>query len=811
MTAYIRSFQEIGKEDIVTAGGKGANLGEMVGAGIPVPEGMVLTTDAYREFAGYNRIDVTQEPEQIRQQFRQGVIPEEVQRQINEAYQSMGDQVRVAVRSSATAEDLADASFAGQQETFLNVRGEEELSDAIKRCYASLWGDRAVSYRREKGYASEETALAVVIQKMVESDAAGVLFTVNPADGNRDRILINASYGLGESVVSGAVSPDELICGRNGKVISSVTGSKQTKVIYGERGTVTVPVEEAERNRISITEGQIELLVKEALKIEEHYGAPMDIEWAFVGNQLYILQARAVTATFQKDERIKEEAMPPLMPVNGKMKESLMFMLEKEPFAYYPLDYDFCIVLGGQKSVIFREAGLKIDNDCRMDENGFMLLPSVKIRLGGEIVHLPALLHEMGEHAENVRRTEECLKKAEPEIYGAAGQNMELLGLEECASKLEKLYQLIKETAYARFKYAVFPGFMMNRTLGKYLKKTDPALSAYNLLTGLSYKTAEMNRALRKLADQIAQTPEARKILFDGGSYESLSASDPSVRQGLEKFLEQFGYKSDFPDYCFAAKTWLEDKERFLQVLRPQVAAADDAQGDMTMEEGLDRYQKLVADMTEGLSEKKKKKIQETAEYYRIYHIQRERTQYLWEACFYACRKTLGRIAQLLGTTPEKLLYLRYPELQKVLQSGKLQVDDLERIKRREALRPTAEEYWKRQQWEVCKGDGETLRGISGSAGRAEGKVCVVLSPSDFAKLQKGDILVCRYTDPEWTPLFALAAAVVSDTGGVLSHAAIVAREYKIPAVLAVGNATTVLQDGDKVLVDGMKGEIERL
>lgn len=238
MTALLQRFEDITKKDILTAGGKGANLGEMVHAGIPVPEGAVLTTEAYRLYVKENKIDLKAPAEEIRKAFLTGSMPKELHVTLLEYYIGIGEGERIAVRSSATAEDLEDASFAGQQETYLNVRGEEELTEAVKRCYASLWGDRAVSYRREKGYEDENVALAVVIQKMVESETAGVVFTINPASGKKEEMLINASYGLGESVVSGVVSPDELVCDRLGNVIKCQIGAKETQVVYGEKQTV---------------------------------------------------------------------------------------------------------------------------------------------------------------------------------------------------------------------------------------------------------------------------------------------------------------------------------------------------------------------------------------------------------------------------------------------------------------------------------------------------------------------------------------------------------------------------------------------
>lgn len=801
---YILAFQNITKGDVESAGGKGANLGEMTKAGLAVPPGGVLTAQAYERFIGFNGIDVSARPESVRSDILAGRMPGEVLRDILNFYRSLGEDVRVAVRSSATAEDLEDASFAGQQQTFLNVRGEEQLVKAIKECYASLWGERAVSYRAATGYDARPAALAVVIQIMVESDVAGVLFTQNPAAGETQEILINSSYGLGEAVVSGAVSPDELICSREGQILRRVIGSKESMVVYGEKQTETVPVEKDKRGKLSLTDAQVKRLVKKGLEIEEHYQMPMDIEWAFAKGELYILQARAITTRAQRS--VDETLLPPMRPVNKRMRESMLFMLEKEPFAYYPLDYDFSMILGRQKAVIFAEGGIKIDNECSMDDDGFMFLPTEKFGLGKSIYHLPAMLRGMKDHGENVRKAKHSLELADARIAALAEKDCSHMDMEECLRGLTKLYDLITDTAYVRFRYAVFPAFMMNHGLERHLKKVDQNLSAYNLLSGLSYKTADMNRDMAALADRILSDGRIAEAVRTAGSYEEITALFPEAAEWFDRFLAEYGYKSDFPDYCFTARTWKEDKERFLQVLRPLLSAR--GSGEMSLEAGRAVHERLLESMTAGLRENRAKALQEQVEYYRSYHVFREKTQYLWEMAFYACRRLLERAGEMLGVLPEKLLYLFWEELQAAMSRGTLNAEDQEKIKRRRDLRPAAEEYWKRQQWEALKGDGDRIRGVSGSAGETRGTVCIVTSAAEFGKLKKGDILVCRYTDPEWTPLFRLAAAVVSDTGGALSHAAIVAREYHIPAVLATGCATTALKDGDRVFVNGSTGEV---
>ena len=261
-------FSKISKNDVMTAGGKGANLGEMVSAGINVPSGFVVTADEYKEFlringleeifekelteAGKDETRLLKAAEKFRALIKKGKLSEHLIDEVKTAYKNLGENIRVAVRSSATAEDLPDASFAGQQETYLNVRGTDEVVNKIIDCYASLWGNRAVSYRANQGYNQLSVAIAVVIQTMVESEKAGVLFTVNPINNNADEIQINSSYGLGESVVSGRVTADSYIADKSGKIKHLTIGSKKTQIIYGEKDTKEVEVDRELREKPSL-------------------------------------------------------------------------------------------------------------------------------------------------------------------------------------------------------------------------------------------------------------------------------------------------------------------------------------------------------------------------------------------------------------------------------------------------------------------------------------------------------------------------------------------------------------------------------
>ncbi|MGH3669470.1 MAG: PEP/pyruvate-binding domain-containing protein, partial [Pseudonocardiaceae bacterium] len=309
---YIRRFDELGRDDIDVAGGKGANLGELTGAGLPVPPGFVLTTAAYRDFVESNGVAAnilelatlppTADPSayeaaegRIRALFTAGTIPETVAREVTAAQEALGD-VAVAVRSSATAEDLAGASFAGQQDTYLNVRGPDALIEAIKNCWASLWTARAMTYRARQGIDPSAVSLAVVVQRMVEAEAAGAMFTANPTNGRHDQIVIGAAWGLGESVVSGTVNTDDLVVAKqSGRVLSRATADKTVMTTYAEHGTQERPVPAAQRAQPVLDDKAAAVLADDGERIEAHYGVPQDIEWALAGGEFFIVQSRPIT------------------------------------------------------------------------------------------------------------------------------------------------------------------------------------------------------------------------------------------------------------------------------------------------------------------------------------------------------------------------------------------------------------------------------------------------------------------------------------------------------------------------------------
>lgn len=847
----VLDFQEIKKEDVMTAGGKGANLGEMTAAGIAVPGGFVVTADAYKAFikenhleemfrkelteAGKDEAKLLDAAKKFRHAISKGKLPEEVEKAVREKYAQLGEQARVAVRSSATAEDLPDASFAGQQKTYLNVRGPEAVLTQIRNCYASLWGNRAVCYRSNQGYDQLSVALAVVIQKMVESEKAGVLFTVNPINRNPDEMQINASYGLGESVVSGKVTADSYLCDKQGKIKSCQIGSKETQIIYADtQGTAAtanaqctpddvitsdaqkttgdtadtkeVAVSEKMQKARCLNDEEIAVLCAEAVRIEKHYGCPMDIEWAIAGGSVYILQARAIT-TLHTDNAEEQKIIAGYlegMQITGKARENMAFQLEKMPFAYRPLDYDYIIKINRQKAKIFQENGIILTSDPRIDDDGIQTLPTSRIKINGGIFKLFGTLKLLKNFAVCTEKCRTFLAEYEDEIGKMRQIDFEQKNVKECGEFLSYTLNLIGRLAYDRFKYALFPSFIA-RDMEKAVQKVDKSYTKFDLFWGLNNKTSEVTRDIAELAGKIKEDKALAADLLQGANYQTLYKKYPEMQSAFDSFLQKNGYKSDYNCYCVDARTLLENPDRLLHILQPLVASTETASGEKEQDFG-----KLMEQL-KAIYGSKYPALKERIEDFRYFHVVREETQYLWETVFYYVRKCLERTNMLLLSDTDYehgVANLFAEELIAACERGSLSESDKEKIERRNSKHPLAQKVWDASKLLVFDADGDVLKGVSGSTGTAIGKVCIIHGPEEFYKMQKGDVLVCQLTDPEWTPLFNLASAVVADTGSSLSHAAIVAREYGIPAVLGVGFATTRFKDGDTIKVDGDKGEV---
>ena len=800
----IADFTQIHKDDVLIAGGKGANLGEMTAAGIPVPKGFVITADAYREFLKENNIDEiilrvlteAQTDEQallsavgtFRKKIITGHFPAQLEKEIRAKYAELGETARVAVRSSATAEDLPDASFAGQQETYLNVQGIEDVLLQIRHCYASLWGDRAVSYRFNQGYNQSTVAIAVVIQEMVESEKAGVLFTVNPVTQNKDEIQINASYGLGESVVSGRVTADSYIVNKSGDILEVTIGTKEAQ---------------------ALNDTEIAALVSAALKIEKHYGMPMDIEWAIQKNEIYILQARAITTLKNNDDEKLIQKYISKRPLSKMMKENMAFQFEKMPVAYRALDFDYMIAINDQKARIFAEGGIVFNSNPTIDDDGIQTLPENKKGFTLRIFHIFKIIRMLKNFGYCSDVCKNFMTQYEQEIAHIKTLDFENMTLAECTVFMEQSYALTEKLTYDRFKYALFPSFLMSKKFTKIIKRVDTNYSAFDFYWELNNKTAVVTNDISRMADTIRKNTALTEAILSGESFKTLCIDFPVFKQLADNFIKCNGFKSDYNCYCIEAKTFIEDPDRLVNIIRPLLNTSDTTDQDSDDNKNKN-YTNLIQQLKH-IYGNKYPRIEQDIQHFRYFHVVREESQYLWETLFYYVRQCVKRINILLlnsGDYKHGIANLFHRELMEVLKAGYISDVYKEKIARRNEKFPLAEKVWEASKLLVFNSKGNVLKGVSGSPGTAVGTVRLIRTPKEFYKMQKGDVLVCHLTDPEWTPLFKLASAVVADTGSALSHAAIVAREFTIPAVLGVGFATTKFKDGDLIAVNGNTGEV---
>ncbi len=819
---WIRTFEQIGKEDILTAGGKGANLGELVNAGFNVPGGFVITAEAYRYFLKKNGIDIWMNEHssddirtfsaEMRKRIRNAAIPSDLADNISENYDLLtgNSDKGTAVRSSATAEDLPEASFAGQQETYLNVRGKDALLNRVRDCYASLYGDRASSYRQKQGYEQNSTALAVIVQLMAESEVSGVMFTVNPVTSDRNEIQINASYGLGESVVSGKVTPDSYLCDRSGNIKKAVIGDKASSIIYAKEGseTVQVKVPEDQRKKLCLNADQVRELCSTACRLEEHYGMPMDIEWGIAQGILYILQARAVT-TLKKESPADSEWRRYYIPTKstGALKANLSFLLEKMNEVFLPYDYDIGKIINSQKAVIFSEVGIEIDMHPQISDEGIMNLPPNSKKINRKIFNLPSVLKEIGDSEHCRQIVSEEMKEFCRERDEFAKLDFSRMTAPECSKYLSESEDYIRRVMYSRFKYAMFAQIMMDRRCRKYVKKADNTKDNYDLLQDLDNKTAEMTRDLEKLSSFIRKNGNIRQDIENGMTVSVLKQKYPEFSAAFGEFMNKNGFKTDFNCYCLYSKSYYEEPDRVLHIIRPMLKREDSSQDS-------GNYGRLLEQIKSSCSTVKFEKIKKDIETYRCFHVIREESQYLWETRFYYMKKLHARLSYLLNGDPDFskcTAWMFADELHHAAEEGRISDDLQKKIEKRISLHPTAVRVWDEAKLSIFKTDGEILKGTGCSAGTAVGRACLISGPEEFWKLRKGDVLVCRLTDPEWTPLFTLASAVVADTGAELSHASIVAREYGIPAVLGTGLATRMFKDSDQIRVDGTKGEVTKV
>lgn len=844
---YILSLTEITKNQIDMVGGKGANLGEMTRAGMPVPEGFCIHVEAYKDYLKENGIQTEIEKmleavdwenheeiegisRQIQKLMLNQTISSELEQEIIKAYKQLSEEhskeIPVAVRSSATAEDLPDASFAGQQETFLHILGEQSIMEHVIKCWASLWSARAMVYRQKNQYEHTDVYLAVVVQKMVESESSGVAFTVNPLTENENEVLINSAYGLGEVVVAGSVTPDIFILNKeNGSVLQKQLGTKERQLNFDTKGkTILVDVLPNKQNTYSLTD--LELLELHALtmKVEAHYQFPQDIEWAFAKGKLYLLQTRPITTIGNNSSLDIDIDFEKLSKFQKWMLDDL---IEHYPQAPSPLDYS--VVTMSYQSILdcAENLGIKAsraDNIIKFEQNGKIRLQTPKVKLSSRILRMPFTLFKASKVS--IDDWKQLKKEVEGAIKKIESLDLTKLSNEQLIDKWDEVFHLAKIVTDLRFFYIVVATMLPFSVLSLLIKKSNNSeqITPIEMMTtGLDYQTVKIDRELHQLGLMASQHQELKDSILQTES-KDLSRFKEGLLQlqngkeflhELHSFLDKYGYRTENMYQPFTSKAWSENSSEFLNILRAVIQDAKLSERIAIGEKRKSEHNRKMMEFEKTLKRPFRKLFKWSLNRLREFYILREETVFYLEMLFTGGRKLAYEFGNRLVNNgfllkQDEIIYLRKNEIQELL-TGQMEINRIAQlIDERKKNAPVNQQLWKQCLLKLTgqKHNGESVNGTVGSPGLVEGPARIVLRVSDFHKIEKGDILVCPYTDPTWTPLFGIAAAVVADTGGPLSHAAIVAREYGIPAILGTKIATTIFTDGDQVMVDGSSGKV---
>jgi rifampicin phosphotransferase len=866
--AYTAWFDEISKEDIALVGGKGANLGELTRAGLPVPPGFVVTTGAYDAFVeaggltdeilGLASQPQADDPaafeaaaEKIHALFVRAATPDDVAAEVRAAYDRLANAEgeAVAVRSSATAEDLPGASFAGQQETYLNVRGESALMEALKACWASLWTARAMAYRGRQSIEPGSVSLAVVVQQMVPAEAAGTLFTADPVGGRRDLSVINAAWGLGEAVVGGEVTPDTLVVDkRSGRIISRETADKELMTAYTEEGTGQRSVPEVRRREAVLDDEAAAVLARFGARIEDHYGVPQDIEWALAGGRFFILQSRPITN------------LPPPPPDDVRWEPPFpgsawwrRQVVENLPEPLSPLFGELYLREGLELSIdtLMEFFGWTLTLEDFADRPFFTTINGYAYSRANyklEWSTVPTLLRAVIDEFRILFGAEMSAYWGEQALPSYLAKIERWKAVDPATASDEQLLAGVRELALEDARYWFACALMIGRAkitdalLGRFLTLAAPnrGLTSGTFLRGFPSPTVDAETELEGLADQVRASDELRALVTatPAASLPETLRSTPTGQDWLAAFalyLDRYGHQVYNLD--FVVPTQADDP---LPVLLSLKAMVQQPKGDPRARQRalVAERAALVEETARSLDPLRRRLFRLLLGWAQRFGPDRE------QALFYmgAGWPTLRRLALELGRrltesgsllAAEDVFFLETPEIEaaisarpagqatRKLASLARERRDLREVRKRLHPPPVVPPGHKvrfgpldMSVWETQRRNeptGAVLRGFAVSPGRVSAPASVIRSPEDFSRMEPGTVLVCPTTTPAWTPLFSQARGLVTDVGGILAHGSIVAREYGIPAVLGTGIATTRIRSGQTVRVDGDAGTVTLL
>ncbi|WP_405083061.1 phosphoenolpyruvate synthase [Paenibacillus chitinolyticus] len=866
MSSLVLGFQEMEKTQLMLVGGKGLNLGELSKMeGIQVPEGFCVTTAGYRKAIEENetyhallnrltmlkvedRNQIGEISRKIRQIIMEVDIPSDVAKAVTRYLSRFGNEHAYAVRSSATAEDLPHASFAGQQDTYLNIIGVDAILRHISKCWASLFTDRAVIYRMQNGFDHSQVYLSVVVQRMVFPQASGILFTADPITSKRKLLSIDAGFGLGEALVSGLVSAD---CYKvqEGEVVSKRIATKKL-AIYGrkEGGTETVQLDPDRQKTPTLTEQQILQLARIGRRIEAYFGQPQDIEWCLAHDTFYIVQSRPITTLYPIPEADDQENRVYLSVGHQQMMTDpmkplgLSFFLLTTPalmrIAGGRLFVDCTDLLASpaRREVFLKTMGehdplLKDAIMTLVEREGFIKpLPDDNkapspgrshTEMPAQIGNDPTIVSDL------IKRSQTSIEELKHNIQTKSGSALFDFILED----IQQLKKILFDPQSSRvFMAAMNASSWINENINEWLGEKNAADTLSQSVPGNI--TSEMGLALMDVADVIRPYPEVIDYLqhvkkdnfldelvkLDGGQ---------EARDAIYAYLDKYGMRCA-GEIDITRTRWSEKPTTLIPIILGNIKNFEPDAGNRKFEQGRQEALKKEQELLDRLKqlpdgEQKAKETKRMIDLVRNFIGYREYPKYGMISRYFVYKQALLKEAEQLvqaGVIQDKedIYDLTFEELREVVRTHTLD----RRIigKRKDAYKL----YEKLTPPRVITSDGEIVTGeykrenlpaeaIAGlpvSSGVIEGRARVILNMED-ADLEDGDILVTAFTDPSWTPLFVSIKGLVTEVGGLMTHGAVIAREYGLPAVVGVENAVKRIKDGQRIRVHGTEGYIEIL
>ncbi|WP_040978373.1 phosphoenolpyruvate synthase [Oceanobacillus jeddahense] len=871
MRSLVIGFQEMDKTQFMNVGGKGLNLGELSKIpGIKVPEGFCITTAGYQkaiqkngrfkellhQLARLNAADRDQIGElckKIRQAIIETEIPSDMVKEVTSKLSKFGDRHAYAVRSSATAEDLPYASFAGQQDTYLNIIGKEAILQHIRKCWASLFTDRAVIYRIQNGFDHSQVYLSVIIQRMVFPQASGILFTADPISSNRKLLSIDAGFGLGEALVSGLTSAD---CYKveEGKIIDKMIADKKL-AIYGRKdgGTKTHQLNPEQQKMQTLTDQQILQLASIGRKIEAFFGLPQDVEWCLVDDTFYIVQSRPITTLYPVPEvndtekhvyvsvghqQMMTDPMKPLgisfwlstTPAPMHQAGGRLFV-DVTPRLASPDNRQTLIETLGESDPLIKDALISLiergdfitplpnddnepastNNDNDMGSFGFQ----------SQIENDPMIVSDL------IKSNQASVDELKQTIQVYSGANLFDFILED----LQQLKKILFDPQSSKvIMTALKAPVWINKKMDKWLGEKNVAdILSQSVPNNI---TSEMGLELLDVADVIRPYPEVIAYL-QGVQEDDFLDKLPEFEGGQEAQHAIHAYLNKYGMRCAGeidiTKTrWSEKPTILVPMILNNIQNFEAGASKTKFEQGRQNALKKEQELLERLEQlpdgrRKAKEVKRVIHLMRNVIGYREYPKYGFVSRYFIYKQALLKEAERLVQADiidekEDIYYLTFEELHEAVRTNNLDYQTIsERKKAYKSYEKLTPPRVMTSDGEIITGDykrknlpDEAIAGLSVSSGVVEGRARVILNMEE-ANLEEGDILVTAFTDPSWTPLFVSIKGLVTEVGGLMTHGAVIAREYGLPGVVGVENATKLIKDGQRIRVHGTEGYIEIL